>query len=108
MEEIAEKGEARRLGISSIHDLQMLRDLYKTAMIKSSVVRNRFYRESAYGKAIRGFCKKKRYRLSNLLDAYGKTLIFSEAQSLVSLAKSMIKMFSSSSLPTFIRSASPL
>lgn len=58
MEEIAQRGEAKQLGISNIYDLQILKDLYEIASIKPSVVQNRFYQESGYDKEIRSFCKK--------------------------------------------------
>lgn len=57
MEEIAQRGEAKQLGISNIYDLQTLKDLYEMAKIKPSVVQNRFYQESGYDKEIRSFCK---------------------------------------------------
>ncbi len=57
MEEIAQRGEAKQLGISNIYDLQTLQDLYDIAEIKPSVVQNRFYQDSGYDKEIRSFCK---------------------------------------------------
>ncbi|GIT97326.1 aldo/keto reductase [Sulfurovum sp. TSL1] len=57
MEEIAQRGEVKQLGISNIYDLHTLQDLYKMAKIKPSVVQNRFYAGSGYDKEIRHFCK---------------------------------------------------
>jgi diketogulonate reductase-like aldo/keto reductase len=57
MEEIAQRGEAKQLGISNIYDIQILQDLYEMANIKPSVVQNRFYEGSGYDKEIRNFCK---------------------------------------------------
>jgi len=57
MEEIAQRGEAKQLGISNIYDLQTLKDLYEMAKIKPAVVQNRFYQDSGYDKEIRNFCK---------------------------------------------------
>jgi len=57
MEEIAQRGEAKQLGISNIYDIQVLQDLYEMANIKPSVVQNRFYEGSGYDKEIRNFCK---------------------------------------------------
>ena len=57
MEEIAQRGEAKQLGISNIYDLQMLKDLYEIARIKPSVVQNRFYEDRGYDKEIRNFCQ---------------------------------------------------
>lgn len=56
MEVLAHKGEAKRLGISNIYDLQTLERLYEIADVKPSVVQNRFYQESGYDKEIRSFC----------------------------------------------------
>ena len=57
MEKIAQRGEAKALGISNIYDLEMLERLYEMAAVKPSVVQNRFYQDSGYDKAIRSFCK---------------------------------------------------
>ncbi|QOY53601.1 aldo/keto reductase [Candidatus Sulfurimonas marisnigri] len=57
MEEIAQRGEAKQLGISNIYNLQTLQRLYDMANIKPSVVQNRFYQDSGYDKEIRSFCK---------------------------------------------------
>lgn len=57
MEEIVHKGEAKRLGISNIYDIDTLQDLYEVATVKPSIVQNRFYQDSGYDKEIRAFCK---------------------------------------------------
>lgn len=57
MEEIAQRGEAKQLGISNIYDIETLKDLYAMAKIKPAVVQNRFYQDSGYDKEIRSFCK---------------------------------------------------
>jgi diketogulonate reductase-like aldo/keto reductase len=47
----------RTLGISNIYQPSALRQLYDFAIVKPSVVQNRFYGDSGYDEDIRAFCK---------------------------------------------------
>jgi diketogulonate reductase-like aldo/keto reductase len=58
MEEIAESGEAVRLGISNCYDFNLFVKLYETAKIKPSILQNRFYSDTEYDKELREFCKQ--------------------------------------------------
>lgn len=55
-EEIYQAGGARRLGLSNTYDLRVLQRVYDEAVVKPSVLQNRFYRESGYDVEIRQFC----------------------------------------------------
>ena len=59
MEQIAESGEALRLGISNCYDLALLQKLYEESTIKPTILQNRFYSDSDYDKDLRKFCKDK-------------------------------------------------
>jgi diketogulonate reductase-like aldo/keto reductase len=50
--------KVRTLGISNIYQPQALRDLYDLAMVKPSIVQNRFYPATGYDHDIRAFCAK--------------------------------------------------
>eukprot|EP00899_Mesostigma_viride_P008605 jgi/Mesvir1/17746/Mv12098-RA.1 len=52
-------GRALRLGISNCYDLPVLQQLYDAAVVKPSVVQNRFYDSSHYDVPLRAFCRAK-------------------------------------------------
>jgi diketogulonate reductase-like aldo/keto reductase len=56
MEEIHDRGGARRLGISNTYDIRVLRQLFSEARVKPTVLQNRFYADSGYDEEIRQFC----------------------------------------------------
>jgi diketogulonate reductase-like aldo/keto reductase len=56
MEEIAESGGARQLGISNCYDLPVLEALCGDARVKPAVVQNRFYIDSGYDQELREWC----------------------------------------------------
>jgi diketogulonate reductase-like aldo/keto reductase len=56
MEGIALAGGALRLGISNCYELRTLERLYGEAEIKPAVLQNRFYADTDYDVALRGFC----------------------------------------------------
>lgn len=49
----------RSLGISNCYDLSVLQELYELAVVKPSVVQNRFYADTAYDHDIRAFCQQR-------------------------------------------------
>jgi len=49
----------RTLGISNIYSISALKDLYKFASVKPSVVQNRFFRDTGYDLEVRKFCAEK-------------------------------------------------
>lgn len=59
MEDIFNSGGARQLGISNCYDLGTLENLYSKAVVKPSVLQNRFYNETGYDVQLREFCQKK-------------------------------------------------
>lgn len=58
LESFVQSGKIGRIGISNIYDLGLLETLYEEAEIKPAVVQNRFYAETGYDVAIRGFCRR--------------------------------------------------
>lgn len=58
MEEIVSSGRVGQIGISNCYDLELLQRLYADAVIKPSVVQNRFYHESDYDKELRRCCNE--------------------------------------------------
>jgi diketogulonate reductase-like aldo/keto reductase len=59
METLFEKKEVGQLGISNCYDLSTLQKLYEHALVKPSVLQNRFYNQTNYDKEIRLWCKEK-------------------------------------------------
>jgi diketogulonate reductase-like aldo/keto reductase len=53
-------GGIRCLGISNCYQLPELQALYQSAVIKPSVVQNRFYADTRYDREIRAFCRQHR------------------------------------------------
>ncbi len=58
MEQIFHSGGAKQLGIGNCYDPQQFELLYQNAIIKPAVIQNRFYAQTQYDRAIRGFCRK--------------------------------------------------
>jgi diketogulonate reductase-like aldo/keto reductase len=56
-EAIAERGDARQLGISNCYSLKSLESLYRAARVKPAVVQNRFHKATGYDVGIRTFCR---------------------------------------------------
>jgi diketogulonate reductase-like aldo/keto reductase len=57
MERIVTQGGARCIGISNCYSLPSLERLHRNALIKPSIVQNRFHAETGYDRGIRSFCK---------------------------------------------------
>lgn len=57
-EELHASGRVRQLGMSNTYDLQTLKQLYAEAVVKPSVLQNRFYADSGYDVEIRNFCSE--------------------------------------------------
>jgi diketogulonate reductase-like aldo/keto reductase len=51
-------GGIRRLGISNCYQLAELQALFQSAVIKPSIVQNRFYADTRYDREIRAFCRQ--------------------------------------------------
>lgn len=59
MELIYQNGGAKQLGISNCYDPDLLEFLYGSTNVKPAVIQNRFYADTGYDKAIRGFCRQR-------------------------------------------------
>lgn len=59
MESLVDKGGVGQIGISNCYDLQLLQRLYQDALIKPSIVQNRFYAQSGYDTELREWCLSK-------------------------------------------------
>jgi diketogulonate reductase-like aldo/keto reductase len=60
MEALVGSGGVRHLGISNCYGLEQLESLCDAALIKPTVVQNRFYADTGYDREIRAFCRKQR------------------------------------------------
>jgi diketogulonate reductase-like aldo/keto reductase len=56
MEEAVERGDVLSLGISNVYDLKSLQAVYDAAVVKPTVVQNRFVKDFGYSTDIRQFC----------------------------------------------------
>lgn len=56
MEEKYQSGEAQELGISNCYDLNVLKKLHENAMVKPTILQNRFYADTGYDTEIRAWC----------------------------------------------------
>lgn len=56
METIQQSGGARQLGICNCYDLGLLKALYDDAVVKPTIVQNRFYRETGFDIGLRRWC----------------------------------------------------
>lgn len=59
MEYIYQQQETKLLGISNCYDLEVMKILYKNALVKPAVVQNRFYRQTNYDRMLREWCHDK-------------------------------------------------
>jgi diketogulonate reductase-like aldo/keto reductase len=60
MESLVAGGGVRCLGISNCYQLGELQALFHSALIKPSVLQNRFYADTRYDREIRAFCRQQR------------------------------------------------
>lgn len=60
MESLVADGHIRSLGISNCYQLGELQALFHSALIKPSIVQNRFYADTRYDREIRAFCIEQR------------------------------------------------
>lgn len=58
MEHIYSQGSTKQIGISNCYDLKMLKQLYGAAVIKPTVLQNRFYQDTDYDHDIRKWCQE--------------------------------------------------
>ncbi|WP_257388589.1 aldo/keto reductase family protein [Tahibacter caeni] len=56
-ETLADAGKVGLLGISNCYEPAQLRQLWREARIKPSIVQNRFYAQTGYDREIRAFCR---------------------------------------------------
>lgn len=59
LEELHTQGVIHRLGISNCYELDDFKLIFNDAIIKPSVLQNRFYAQTEYDKEIRAFCYEK-------------------------------------------------
>jgi diketogulonate reductase-like aldo/keto reductase len=57
MESFVEAGQVKQLGISNCYDLGTFQDLYEQAVVKPTVLQNRFRAETAFDTELRAYCK---------------------------------------------------
>jgi len=60
MEHIYNQGGTKQIGISNCYDLEMLKQLYEAALIKPTIVQNRFYQNTGYDSELRKWCQKQK------------------------------------------------
>ncbi len=60
MEKIHLQQGTRQIGISNCYDVEFLKQLYNSAIIKPAIVQNRFYQETYYDNGIRKWCQEKK------------------------------------------------
>jgi len=58
LEQLVEKHDVHQIGMSNCYDLSLLQRLWQDAVIKPSVIQNRFYQESNYDQELRAWCEK--------------------------------------------------
>lgn len=56
LEKIHQQGGAKRIGISNCYDLQLLKHIDGAAVVKPTIVQNRFYQFTGYDQGIRAWC----------------------------------------------------
>lgn len=56
LERIHQHGGAKKIGISNCYDLQLLKFIYDAAVVKPTIVQNRFYQFTGYDHEIRAWC----------------------------------------------------
>lgn len=62
MEELYDQGVVHKLGISNCYELQDFEFIFHEAIVKPSVLQNRFYVQTDYDKKLRRFCDEKNIR----------------------------------------------
>lgn len=60
MEQIYRREETKRIGISNCYDLDLLKQIYEAALIKPTILQNRFYQETDYDSEIRTWCNEQK------------------------------------------------
>lgn len=60
MEQIYNQDGTKQIGISNCYDLETLQQLYELAMIKPTILQNRFYQDTGYDREIRLWCKERK------------------------------------------------
>jgi diketogulonate reductase-like aldo/keto reductase len=58
LEMVQKVGGTRQLGISNCYEVNLLKELYRQAEIKPSIVQNRFYAKTDYDMEIRRWCRE--------------------------------------------------
>lgn len=58
MEELYRQGIVHRLGISNCYDLEALQLIFNEAIVRPSLLQNRFYAETGYDNTLRSWCDK--------------------------------------------------
>ena len=58
MESLYDQGKIIRLGISNCYELEVLQNLYEVAVVKPTIVQNRFYDETGYDIELRRWCRE--------------------------------------------------
>jgi len=58
-EEFVKDGKVKQIGLSNCYDLRLLQAIYEAAVVKPSVLQNRFYEDTDYDSDVRTFCKQK-------------------------------------------------
>lgn len=56
LERIYQENGAKQIGISNCYDIQLLKHIYDAAVVKPSIVQNRFYQYTGYDHDIRAWC----------------------------------------------------
>lgn len=77
--------QARQIGISNVN-LPVLKEIYKNAQIKPSVVQNRFYAETGYDVPLRAFCREHKIEYQSFWTLTGNPQLLG-AKPVVSLAR---------------------
>lgn len=57
MEEIAQRGGTRLLGVSNCYDVHFFQRLFADAIVKPSILQNRFYAQTHYDDELRAWCR---------------------------------------------------
>jgi diketogulonate reductase-like aldo/keto reductase len=60
MEQIYNQEGTKQIGISNCYDLEILKQLYTAAIIKPTILQNRFYQDTDYDHEIRKWCQERK------------------------------------------------
>lgn len=78
-EEYYNKGTFKRIGLSNVYEIDVLKKIYNDAIIKPTVLQNRFYKDNGYDKEIRKFCKQNKIQYQSFWTlSHNKELIDSD------------------------------